>query len=214
MKFDPSQIRGEFPALSSGAVFFDNPGGTQVHQNVIDEMTEYLAHYNANRGGAFLTSQRSDEVLHETRNLAATFLNASEASEVVFGPNMTTLTFALSHALALEFQPGDELIVTRLDHDANISPWLRLADDRNCKVHWCDFDIEDGTLQIEQLQGLIYRPHAFDRRRVRFECTGDDEPGRQGRGTRACRWCVVFYRCRPVCPAWANRRPAGWTATS
>lgn len=155
MKFDPGQIRGEFPALNSGALYFDNPGGTQVHQNVINEMTEYLTHYNANRGGAFLTSRRSDEVLQETRSLSATFLNASRASEVVFGPNMTSLTFALSHALALEFQPGDELIVTRLDHDANISPWLRLADDRSCKVHWCDFDVEDGTLQIEQLQGLI-----------------------------------------------------------
>lgn len=155
MKFDPSHIRSEFPALSSEALFFDNPGGTQVHQNVIDEMSAYLTRYNANRGGAFTTSQQSDEVIHETRSLAATFLNASQASEMIFGANMTTLTFALSHALALEFQPGDEIIVTRLDHDANISPWLRVADDRNCHVHWLDFDVEDGTLQIERLEGMI-----------------------------------------------------------
>jgi cysteine desulfurase family protein (TIGR01976 family) len=155
MKFDPSHIRSEFPALSSEALFFDNPGGTQVHQNVIDEMSAYLTRYNANRGGAFTTSQQSDEVIHETRSLAATFLNASQASELIFGSNMTTLTFALSHALALEFQPGDEIIVTRLDHDANISPWLRVADDRNCHVHWLDFDVEDGTLQIERLEGMI-----------------------------------------------------------
>ncbi len=155
MKFDPSHIRSEFPALSSGALFFDNPGGTQVHQNILDEMSAYLTHYNANRGGAFATSQQSDDVINEARNLAATFLNATHDSEVIFGPNMTTLTFALSHAMALEFKPGDEIIVTRLDHDANISPWLRVADDRDCRVHWLDFDVEDGTLQIERLEGMI-----------------------------------------------------------
>jgi len=155
MNFDPATIRPEFPALASQAVFFDNPGGTQVHQQVIDRMQDYLLHSNANHGGAFPTSRRSDEIIDEARRHMAAMLNAGDPAEVFFGPNMTTLTFGLSRALALEFGPGDELIVTRLDHDANISPWLRVAEDRGCTIHWLDFDVEDCTLQLDQLDGLL-----------------------------------------------------------
>ncbi len=133
----------------------DNPGGTQVPTQVIDQMTEYLIRTNANHGGAFDTSQRSDEVIDEARLAVAQFLNAPSPDEIVFGPNMTSLTFSISRALARTLNPGDEIIVTRLDHDANISPWLLVAEDRGCKVHWVDFDVEDCTLHIDQLRDLL-----------------------------------------------------------
>jgi cysteine desulfurase family protein (TIGR01976 family) len=155
MTFDPRAIRSEFPALASGAVYFDNPGGTQVHQKVVDRMLDYLIHSNANHGGAFKTSRRSDTLIEEARRSMAEMLNAAAPEEVYFGPNMTTLTFSLSRALALELEPGDEIVVTRLDHDANISPWLRVAEDRGCQVRWLDFDVEDCTLRLDQLQDLM-----------------------------------------------------------
>jgi cysteine desulfurase family protein (TIGR01976 family) len=155
MSFTPESIRDEFPALASGTVFFDNPGGTQVHRNVIDRMHDYLVNSNANHGGAFATSRRSDELIEHARLGVAAMLNAAQPAEVFFGPNMTTLTFGLSRALALELDPGDEIIVTRLDHDANISPWLRVAEDRGCRIRWLDFDVEDCTLKLDQLQGLL-----------------------------------------------------------
>jgi len=155
MTYTPESIRPEFPALKSGAVFFDNPGGTQVHQNVVKRMQDYLIHNNANHGGAFATSIRSDELIEQARRSMASMLNAPQPEEVFFGANMTTLTFSLSRALALELDAGDEIIVTRLDHDANISPWLRAAEDRNCHVRWLDFDVEDCTLKLDQLQDLI-----------------------------------------------------------
>ena len=155
MALDPSRIRDEFPALRSGDVFFDNPGGTQVPHQVIERMTDYLAAKNANRGGAFATSEATDEVIEDARQAVADFLGAARAEEIVFGPNMTTLTFALSRSLARELQPGDEIVVTRLDHDANIAPWLRIAEERNCTVRWVDFDVEDCTLRLDQLEAAL-----------------------------------------------------------
>lgn len=155
MSFDPNSIRDAFPSLKSGAVYMDNPGGTQVPTQVIDRMTSYLLRTNANHGGVFDTSQKSDEVIDEARLAVAQFLNAPSPSEIVFGPNMTTLTFSVSRALARTLNPGDEIIVTRLDHDANISPWLLVAEERGCQVHWVDFDVEDCTLSIDQLRDTL-----------------------------------------------------------
>ncbi|MEW6569360.1 MAG: cysteine desulfurase-like protein [Chloroflexota bacterium] len=155
MTLDPVRIRGQFPALTSGAVFFDNPGGTQVSHQVVDRMVDYLVTKNANHGGAFRTSRESDAVLAEARQAAADFVNAARPEEIVFGPNMTTLTLGLSRALARQLAPGDEIIVTRLDHDANIAPWLLVAQDRGCRVHWVDFDVEDCTLRLEQLEAAL-----------------------------------------------------------
>ena len=125
--FDISAIRKQFPSLSQiqngkPVVFFDNPGGTQVPQTVIDAMVQYLVRDNANHGGAFSTSRRSDAMLEEAHQAMADMLGAASSREIVFGPNMTTLTMGLSRALAQWVKPGDEVIVTRLDHDANISP--------------------------------------------------------------------------------------------
>ncbi len=155
MALDVTAVRTRFPALSSGAVFFDNPGGTQVPDVVIDRMVDHLVTKNANHGGAFRTSRESDAVLDEARQAVADFLNAARPEEIVFGPNMTTLTFGLSRSLAREWNAGDEIIVTRLDHDANIAPWLLAAEDRGCRVRWVDFDVEDCTLRLEQLETAL-----------------------------------------------------------
>src|SRR5690348_8548746 len=132
MKFTPAVLehcRRQFPALSRSigdrqAVFLDGPGGTQVPQRVIEAVSHYLAHQNANHGGLFATSQESDRMLAEAHQGLADFLGADDPNCVVFGQNMTSLTFALSRALARTWKPGDEIIVTRLDHDANVSPWV------------------------------------------------------------------------------------------
>ncbi len=155
MTLDTERIRPHFPALSSGVVFFDNPGGTQVPHQVIDRMVDYLVTKNANHDGAFPTSRASDALVEESRMAMADFLNAAHPEEIVFGANMTTLTMAMSRSLGRELQPGDEIVVTRLDHDANIAPWLLMAEDRGCVVRWLDFDVEDCTLQLDQLEGLL-----------------------------------------------------------
>lgn len=155
MSLDPSIIRKAFPALASNVVFFDGPGGTQVPHHVTNRIHDYLVTSNANLGGAYETSQKSDALIDQTRLAMADFLNAVHPQEIVFGPNMTSLTFALSRSLARELTPRDEIIVTHLDHDANITPWTIIAQQVGCQVHWLDFDVEDCTLRMEQLQDLL-----------------------------------------------------------
>jgi cysteine desulfurase family protein (TIGR01976 family) len=155
MMLDVNSVRRQFPALKSDAVFFDNPGGTQVPEQVLDRIHRYLTATNANRGGAFRTSIESDRLLDDSRRAMAVFLGATRPEEIIFGPNMTSLTFQVSRALAREFLPGDEIIVTRLDHDANIAPWRLLAEDRGCLVRWLDFDPEDCTLDLNRLDALL-----------------------------------------------------------
>lgn len=148
MPLDVSTIRAQFPALCKSAIFLDNPGGTQIAQTAIDRMNAYLVEYNANHGGAFRTSRESDAVLDEARAALADFFNAARPEEIVFGNNMTSLTFTLSRAIARTWDTGDEIVVTRLDHDANITPWVMAAQDRGCTVRWVDFHPEDGTLDL------------------------------------------------------------------
>jgi cysteine desulfurase family protein (TIGR01976 family) len=157
---DLNRIRSQFPALAmqvSGrpAVFLDNPGGTQVPQVVIDAMSHYLTRSNANHGGAFITSQRSDEILDDAHAAMADMVNASSPHEIVFGPNMTTLTFSISRALGRQIGPGDEIVLTRMDHDANITPWVLMAEDRGATVRWVDFDVEDYTLDMDGLRNVL-----------------------------------------------------------
>ena len=125
-------VRSQFPALAQSvngypAVFLDGPGGTQVPQRVIDAIADYLARNNANTGGAYATSRNTDRMIAEARSAMGDFLNC-DADEIVFGPNMTTLTFAMSRALGRELGPGDEIVLTLLDHDANFSPWKALEE--------------------------------------------------------------------------------------
>jgi cysteine desulfurase family protein (TIGR01976 family) len=155
MPFDLSTIRAHFPAVQRVDIFFDNPGGTQVAQTVVKRMNDYLVEHNANHGGAFATSRLSDAVLEEAHTAVADFFNAARPEEIVFGNNMTSLTFAVSRAIARTWQPGDEIVVTRLDHDANITPWVMAAEDRGCKVNWVDFNPEDGTLDIQSFQKAL-----------------------------------------------------------
>jgi cysteine desulfurase family protein (TIGR01976 family) len=158
--FNVAWARAQFPALAQEvnghpAVFFDGPGGTQVPERVIDAMRDYLVHSNANTHGAFSTSQRSDEIIAEAHAAVADLLGC-DADEVVFGPNMTTLAFALSHALARELRAGDEVVVTRLDHDANVAPWQALAE-RGAVVRSVDIRVEDCALDMEDLARQINR---------------------------------------------------------
>jgi len=157
MPLDLPAIRAQFPALSRDCVFLDNPAGTQVARTVLDRMKDYLVAHNANHEGAFATSRESDALVEQARMAAADFLNAGSSSEIVFGPNMTSLTFNISRSLVRTFNPGDEIVVTRLDHDANITPWVMAAEDRGCKVTWVDFHPEDGTLNMDEMQKAIER---------------------------------------------------------
>jgi cysteine desulfurase family protein (TIGR01976 family) len=155
MSLDLTLIRSQFPALGRNAIFLDNPAGTQVARTVLDRMNNYLVEHNANHGGVFATSRESDSLVEEARLAAADFLNARDPQEIVFGPNMTSLTFNLSRSLMRTFEPGDEIVVTRLDHDANITPWVMAAEDRGCNIAWVDFHPEDGTLDIQAMQAAI-----------------------------------------------------------
>lgn len=157
MSLDPFIIRQQFPSLDRRAVFFDNPGGTQIAKPSLERINRYLLECNANHGGEFATSQQSDAILHEAHAAMADFLNASSPDEIVFGANMTTLTLHISRSLARGLNPGDEIVVTRLDHDANISPWLLVAEDRGCNVTWVDFDVEDCTLKLDDFEKAMER---------------------------------------------------------
>lgn len=151
MTLDVQSVRENFPALESGTVYLDNPGGTQVTRRVIDGMRDYLITANANSHGAFATSRRNDEITAQARSAFADFLNARSGNEIVFGPNMTTLTFQLSRALGRTLMKDDEIIVTRLDHDANISPWLAL-EESGAIVKWVDIHPDDCTLDMSDLE--------------------------------------------------------------
>jgi len=157
MPLDINRIRQQFPSLNRPAVFFDNPGGTQIAKQSLDRINKYLLESNANHEGAFATSIASDAVLDESHRAMADFYNASSPEEIVFGNNMTTLTLHISRSISREWKEGDEIVVTRLDHDANVTPWVLVAQDRGVKVNWVDFDVEDGTLKLDSLQKVLER---------------------------------------------------------
>ncbi len=156
---DLSSYRRFFPSLAldvngKQAIYFDNPGGTQVAQQVIDAMVTYFREANANTHGAFLTSHRTDQVILAARTAMADFLHAAGPNEIVFGPNMTTLTFAFSRAIGKTLQPGDEIVVTILDHDANVAPWLALQE-RGVVVRTVDVHPENMTLDMEDMRAKM-----------------------------------------------------------
>jgi cysteine desulfurase family protein (TIGR01976 family) len=137
------------------AIFLDGPGGTQSPEGVIEAMSGYLRRGSSNLGGPFLTSREADTVVDEARLAMMDLLNARRPEEIVFGQNMTSLTFSMSRAIAQTWQPGDEIILTRLDHDANIAPWLRAAEDRGVQVRWLDFRPQDCTLDFMMMSNLL-----------------------------------------------------------
>jgi cysteine desulfurase family protein (TIGR01976 family) len=146
-------VRARFTALQRPLAFFDGPGGTQVPDSVIDAIASYLREANANLGGPFETSRRSDALIADAHIAAAGFLNAT-VDEVAFGANMTTLNFAISRAASREWREGDEIVCTKLDHDGNVSPWLEIAHDKNMTVHFCEVDA-DCRLDLDHLRSLV-----------------------------------------------------------
>ncbi len=156
MVFDVTSVRAQFPMLGKDqTVFLDNPAGTQVPQQVIDAVSNYYLHMNANSGGRFKSSQQTDDMVQSTREKVADFLNAPNSSEIVFGANMTTLNFSLSRALAKTLKAGDEIVLTRMDHDGNVAPWLRIAEDYGLVVRWVDILTEDCTLDLDSLEAAL-----------------------------------------------------------
>ena len=160
LRWDVNRLRREFPALarasnSRQAVYFDGPAGSQVPQRVADAVSRYLLQTNANHGGHFTTSRESDALLEQARQAVADLLGISDADSVAFGANMTTLTFALSRALARTWRAGDEIIVTKLDHDANVTPWMLAARDAGATVRHIGIRAADCTLDLDDFESKV-----------------------------------------------------------
>jgi cysteine desulfurase family protein (TIGR01976 family) len=158
-EFPIDAVRARFPALSrsvgnQSAVYFDAPGGTQACDAAIEAMASHLRGGTANSGGAFATSVETDRTSADAHDAMADLLGG-KPDEIAFGPNMTSLTFGVSRALARDWGAGDEIILTRLDHDANVSPWLQIAEDRGMTVRWLDFDAATGRWAADDLKPLL-----------------------------------------------------------
>ncbi len=160
MRYDAKAIRSKFPALSVRddavpRIYFDNPAGTQVPQSVVDKMSECLLESNANLGGYFQTSELASALFDEAHVAMADLLNASGPDEIVFGQNMTTITLYMSRSIGRLMQPGDEIILTRMDHDANVQPWILLARDLGLKIKWLPFDLDSFEFDLSLLDDLL-----------------------------------------------------------
>ena len=158
--FDVEALRAEFPALAREqdgrqVAFLDGPGGTQVPQRVIDAVTRYYRDMNANSGGAFTTSELSDAMADEAHAAVADFLGAASPDEIKFGYNMSTLTLHIGRSIGATLKPGDEIVVTTLDHEANVSTWRAMAADRGVTVKTADIDLTDVTLDLEDLESKL-----------------------------------------------------------
>ena len=157
MSFPIDAIRAQFPALANNPdlIFFDNPGGTQVPQRVMDAVSHYWATSCANIGGAFATSQRTDATIAAARAAMARLLGTSDPYEIVFGQSMTALTFHLARSFGETLKPGDEIIVTNLDHDANVAPWLDLERTNGAVIRRVPFDPATGLLDFAALEAAL-----------------------------------------------------------
>jgi len=160
-EFDVEALRARFPALSIEqdgvpVALFDGPGGTQVPDSVIEAVTGYYRTSNANHDGPFLTSRRSDAVVEDAHAALADLLNAADPSEIKLGANMTTLTMHLARSVAASLQPGDTVVVTSLDHEANVGPWRSAAADRGLVVRTVDIRPDDVTLDIEAFDAILH----------------------------------------------------------
>jgi cysteine desulfurase family protein (TIGR01976 family) len=170
MTFDLQAIRAQFPALaltdnSTRRIYFDNPAGTQVLASVAESMSDCLLRKSANVGGYFASSVDATDVVHDARLAMADFLNAPSAEEIIFGQNMTTLTFHLSRSIGRLLRPGDEIVLSQMDHDANVWPWVLLARDLGLEVRWLPFNRETFEFDLETLDDIITE-------RTRLLCVG------------------------------------------
>jgi cysteine desulfurase family protein (TIGR01976 family) len=155
-----TDLRNHFPSLAEGrpgarTIFFDGAAGTQMCARSIDRMNQAMLDENANFGGLFETSKRAGELVTNTRAAVADFLHASDAREIIFGQNMTTLTLAMARTFGRRLKAGDEILLTRMDHDANVAPWLSLAEDRGLTVKWLDFSTQTYDYEMAQLDDLL-----------------------------------------------------------
>lgn len=160
MSYDVHRIRASFPALQrefngNPIIFLDNPAGTQVPGSVVDRMNEAMFYRNANLGGSFATSTAAQQLVEEAHRAGELFVNAPHSGEVFFGQSMTALTFSMSRTICADFAPGDEIILTRMDHDANVAPWLLAAEDHGLVVRWLDFSDESFEFDLDDLNRLV-----------------------------------------------------------
>ncbi|NOX68058.1 MAG: cysteine desulfurase-like protein [Gammaproteobacteria bacterium] len=160
MNYDLDAIRSRFPSLSieddgASRIYFDNPAGTQVARSVVDSMSACLIEANANLGGGFATSDRADAVVEYAHQAMADFLNATSADEIIFGQNMTTLTLHISRSIGRMLKPGDEIVLSCMDHDANIAPWQLLARDLDLVIKWLPFNTESFEFDLKELDKLL-----------------------------------------------------------
>lgn len=158
--FPVDKVRAEFPSLSlsdegKDRIYFDNPAGTQVPKSVAAAVSGYMLSNASNYGGAFRTSQASDAVLVNAQEDMATFLNAKSASEIVIGPSMTALTFQMSRSICADFKPGDEIILTRAEHEGNVGPWLGIAADKGAVIKWVDINLDSWMVEPEDLSKVL-----------------------------------------------------------
>jgi cysteine desulfurase family protein (TIGR01976 family) len=170
MSFDLDKIRAQFPALAISddgrpRIYFDNPAGTQVPAGVVDAVRQCLIESNANVQGGFETSQRADGVVADVHSAMADLLNATSPDEIVFGQNMTTLTLAISRSVGRQFSAGDEIVLSRMDHDANVAPWLLLARDLGLHVRWMPFNTDTYEFDADALDDVLTD-------RTRLVCVG------------------------------------------
>ena len=160
MTLDLGAIRSQFPALDEtddgvARVYFDNPAGTQVPRRVVDAMSHCMLQASANMGGYFRTSAAAGDIVADAQEAMADFLNAPSADEIVFGQNMTSLTFHVSRSIGRYLDAGDEIILSRMDHDANVEPWVLLARDCGLTIRWLPFDTRTFEFDLQQLKGLL-----------------------------------------------------------
>jgi len=160
MQFPIELVRANFPSLSATdngrrRIYFDNAAGTQVPQQTIDRITDFFQRYNSNTGVFNTTSVEVDAMFAETTEALADFLGTPDAGEIIIGANMTTLTYQLSRSLAHRFAPGDEIIISRMEHEGNVTPWLQMAEDNDLTVRWLDFDRDSWCVEPEALTALL-----------------------------------------------------------
>lgn len=158
--FPIDQVRAAFPALATSddgqrRIYFDNAAGTQVPQHTIDRITDFFHRYNSNTGVFNSTSVAVDAMVAETIRAAADYLGTDDPGEVIIGANMTTLTYQLSRSLAHRFSPGDEIIISRMEHEGNVTPWLQMAEDNDLTVRWLDFDRTTWRVEPAALEALL-----------------------------------------------------------
>lgn len=160
MTLDLEAIRSQFPALNENddgvaRIYLDNPAGTQVPQRVVDAMSRCMLHASANMGGYFRTSLAVGEIVADAQNAMADFLNAPSADEIIFGQNMTSLTFHVSRSIGRYLAAGDEIILSRMDHDANVGPWMQLARDYGLTIRWLPFDTQTFEFDLRDVERLL-----------------------------------------------------------